>query len=474
MKSGLRTLFALIVFSIITGLAGHVPLAAQLFTEAPEQVRQQSAGYQPYQVFVVNEGSWGNNNATLTVFKPETGEVEQQVFHTYTQRLLGDVANDAQWINEMLYVVVNNSHKIEVIDPVTFESAMTIFIDDEAHGGSPRHILQVSGEKAYVSNLYGDNLSVIDLALGEEIAVIDLGAGSGPEGMVKSGNHVFVALSGMGTGNEVAVVDITGDEVVKRIPVGDNPGQLAVGPAGRIWSVAVGNYGVGPDGSWDPETYETFGELVVIDPDELEVAGRMETGGHPGKLIFLDAQTALLQRDGIRSVDLEQMRLHDEPWLERQMHSFSVDVQSQDPLVYVTIAPDFASAGKVVRYDLSAAAVDSFQAGIGPGPVAFHYHVPTDAGYVAERPSGIQLDQNYPNPFNPATRIRFSLEKGAAVTLEVFDLQGRRVETLASGYHGAGSHTVTVDASGWSSGVYLYRLTSGSHAILNRKMLLVK
>jgi len=88
-----------------------------------------------------------------------------------------------------------------------------------------------------------------------------------------------------------------------------------------------------------------------------------------------------------------------------------------------------------------------------------------------ETPVRFALRQNYPNPFNPVTTIAYSVPNDGAVTLTVFDLLGREVSVLFSGYARAGHHTASFDASHLSSGVYLYRLTNGSFSAA-RKMVL--
>ena len=99
--------------------------------------------------------------------------------------------------------------------------------------------------------------------------------------------------------------------------------------------------------------------------------------------------------------------------------------------------------------------------------------VPTSIDPADELPVSVALAQNYPNPFNPATSIRFELPEAQPVMLEVFDMSGRQIATLASGVHQAGSHEVKFDASDLSSGVYLYRLQTAS-GTLTRKFTLLK
>jgi surface protein len=88
-------------------------------------------------------------------------------------------------------------------------------------------------------------------------------------------------------------------------------------------------------------------------------------------------------------------------------------------------------------------------------------------------PLEVELTQNYPNPFNPSTSIRFALPEAMSVRVEVYDVLGRLVTTLASGRFEAGTHTVSWDAGRLSSGVYLYRLVTPEKAIV-KKMTLIK
>jgi hypothetical protein len=88
-------------------------------------------------------------------------------------------------------------------------------------------------------------------------------------------------------------------------------------------------------------------------------------------------------------------------------------------------------------------------------------------------PNLISLRQNYPNPFNPGTIISFEVPLTSFVSLKVFDLLGREVATLVNEELTPGSYEKPFDGSGLASGVYLYRLQSGSF-MQTKKLLLLR
>ena len=93
---------------------------------------------------------------------------------------------------------------------------------------------------------------------------------------------------------------------------------------------------------------------------------------------------------------------------------------------------------------------------------------------VFEAPTSILLDQNYPNPFNPSTNINFALPTAQNITLKVYDMLGREVATLLNNQRvSAGQQTISFDASGLSSGVYIYQLI-GANTSITKRMTLIK
>jgi YVTN family beta-propeller protein len=87
-------------------------------------------------------------------------------------------------------------------------------------------------------------------------------------------------------------------------------------------------------------------------------------------------------------------------------------------------------------------------------------------------PVEFALEQNYPNPFNPVTTVEFALPETAEVSLEVFDVLGRRVQTLVNGKMDAGYHSVQFNAERLASGIYLYRIQAGAYVKVHRMVLM--
>jgi hypothetical protein len=116
------------------------------------------------------------------------------------------------------------------------------------------------------------------------------------------------------------------------------------------------------------------------------------------------------------------------------------------------------------RSEASNEAAAQIETGVGSdGPA-----VPTEFG----------LDQNYPNPFNPSTSIRFAVPNAAEVAINVYDIRGVQVRTLAQGQFAAGYHTVTWDGRNnagiqVSNGTYMYRLETDAEGF-TKKMIFLK
>ena len=239
------------------------------------------------------------------------------------------------------------------------------------------------------------------------------------------------------------------------------------------------------------------GEITVVEnphPDEIndsEWVGKMVKDGGA----FWGG--AFMHVNRVFEFDEDNHTITMKVWSPRVDVQVLMKVEQQNGVLFYEIAEptttsgeweemtwDMSGAGFVNQWDLITLIFD-FEAGqVGDGSENFTWYfddlqvfageVPTSAEDTeAGVPLAHELHQNYPNPFNPVTNIMFDLPQQADVRLEVFNVMGQRVATLANGMHQAGRHSVAFDASHLSSGVYLYRLQAGSVNII-RKMILLQ
>lgn len=103
----------------------------------------------------------------------------------------------------------------------------------------------------------------------------------------------------------------------------------------------------------------------------------------------------------------------------------------------------------------------------------FQFKTLTSNESSPELPGNFDLFQNYPNPFNPTTNITFQIANAALIKLAIHDVLGRKIDTLFEGRKSKGNHTLTFDASSFTSGIYYYSLTVDGITI-SKKMLLLK
>ena len=145
---------------------------------------------------------------------------------------------------------------------------------------------------------------------------------------------------------------------------------------------------------------------------------------------------------------------------------------------------DMSGAGFDTQWDLITLIFDLQDGQIGDGSADHTWYFDqlnvagvereTSANELDEsKPRGVELAQNYPNPFNPTTTISFSLPEAAHVKLSVYNLLGQQVTVLKNDRVSSGQHNVTFDATGLSSGTYIYRLETDNN-VLSRTLTVVK
>lgn len=205
----------------------------------------------------------------------------------------------------------------------------------------------------------------------------------------------------------------------------------------------------------------TFDEYILFG-DSLSVLGLLDKQGKVTiKINLVNNETEQLE------AVLREYSITKENGLTRSKKSWNVDVSQfneGEKRIELVVSTNL----KEIKAEIETSYSDDFARG-KLQPKDFEELEPVKSEVVVK----YQLSQNYPNPFNPSTQIEYQIPNAGLVQLEVFDILGRKVQTLVNESQEVGTYTVTFDASALSSGVYLYRLTSGSF-ISSKKLFLIK
>ena len=314
-------------------------------------------------VYILNEGGFTKSNSSLSVYVPDSNKVYPDVFNAANNRSLGDVANDIVFFNNKAYIVVNNSHKIEIISTETHKLLGTISVP----GNSPFKIAIFNESKGYFTNLYKGTVTAFNPT---SYAIIkeNIPVGLNPQGITSASGKIFVCNSGYGYDSTVSVIDPTVDSVIATINVGKSPSDIAVDNDGEV---IVLNNGLT---DFSNSSNDTPGSISVINPKSFSVVSTIALPlalfGHPNELAVSNKGYGFtVVNNGILKFDTKSNSIISSQFISRQAYSIAVDNVTER--IYLGDAKDYNSNGKIYVYEKNAALKDSASVGIIPGTIIF-------------------------------------------------------------------------------------------------------
>jgi YVTN family beta-propeller protein len=307
-------------------------------------------------VFVINEGNFQAGNGSLSFYSYTSSQIYNDLFSEANGRPLGDVPNSMVISGNKGFIVINNSGKIEVVDKSTLTSLKTI-----TGLNSPRNMLVLNGEKAYVSSLYSNSLAIINLSNNSVSGSINIGHSS--EALVLSGNKAYVSC--WYGGRNVMVINTATDKIIDSIAVAAEPESMVLDKNNRLWVLC--------NGGWARLNYAN---LMVIntstDVIEKQFVFPSKSLSPTNLSINSTRDSVYFVENGIWRMGIQSSALPAKPFRQsggRQIYKLGVD--PRNGRIFYTDAMDYQQKGYVLQLNSNGFPKDSCKADIIPGSLCF-------------------------------------------------------------------------------------------------------
>lgn len=383
MKSLTRnsTQYILIVFISFLLILQSCKKDSQPLLSEKETIFEPGPGASLMGFYLLNEGNMNMNKASLDFINFRTGEYHRNIYNEINPEItkgLGDVGNDLAIYGSKLYVVVNNSNKVEVLDKFTAKKIGQIDIIN------CRYITFHNG-KAYVSAYLGQvgdpnapngivaEIDTVSLDITRKVEV-----GRQPEELAVVNNQLYVANSGgyspPNYESTVSVIDLQNFKEKKRIEVAPNLHRLKADQYGDLYVTSRGDY------------YEIPSKIYVIDTNTETVKTEFDVAA--SQLVIDDDVAYVYSTEwsyvtGENTIGYHMIDVKDEKVLDRSFITdgsedkitlpYGIGINPETKDVYVTDAKDYVSPGTIHCFNSAGKLKWSATTGDIPAHFAFVY-----------------------------------------------------------------------------------------------------
>jgi YVTN family beta-propeller protein len=326
-------------------------------------------------VFILNQGGFNQNDAGLSFYDPETRNVSTVAMNKPQSdeiEPLGDLGQDLLLYGSKLYISVNGSNYIRVLDVESKRTIKKIAMEDaDKRPLNPRYMAAYDG-KIFVTCWTGNSVVRIDtttLAPNGSVTV-----GSYPEGIAACGYNgkLYVANSGAMTGHTVSVIDIASFQPEAEITVGLNPNLVKATRENFVYVNYLGDYGDTPGG---------FQRINLAANNAVTTLGT-----YPKNDFVWDEWTVYYYdstygTSGPPTISYGTFKINDDSYshpsklIENESllkTPYGIGLDPVGKTLYLADAEDFTNPGKVYVFDAQGKYVHDFSAGIVPSKFAFY------------------------------------------------------------------------------------------------------
>ncbi len=312
-------------------------------------------------MLVLCEGLFQHNNSSVSWIDFNGVTTNNNFFQSRTNRSLGDTGNDMQRYGGKIYVVVNVSSTIEVMNATDFKPIQQIEMQANGQPKQPRS-LAFSNGKVYVTCYDGfvDVIDTISLTVTQRIPV-----GANPEGIAVSNGKLFVANSGglnfPNVDSTVSVIDLTLNAEVARVTVGMNPGGVFAANNGEIYVIARGNYGTVPSRL----------KRLNANTNQLEGSYNFDISG---MCAFDNTSMLIYTSTSVSRFDLSSHTIDLSNFVDlSQVNTlYTVAVNPFNHNIYIADAMGYTNSGYVRKFNASGVSQGSYAVGLNPSKMLFY------------------------------------------------------------------------------------------------------
>ena len=310
-------------------------------------------------VFVINEGGFMHGNGSLSFYSYDSVKIYNDLFLEANGRPLGDTPNSMLIAGEKIYIVVNNSGKIEVVEKESLKSITTI---DRLN--SPSDIAAVSDKKAYITSMYSDDVAILDIENDEISGFINIRRSS--QSIVVHDNRAYIAnefSADWSSGKEIMVVNTETNRVIDSIVVAFEPESMVIDRNNTLWVLC--------NGGW---MREHNAELIAINTTTNEITRRIvfpSKEASPTRLRIDDEGSTLYYLEsGVRKMSITDTEILSATLIDGYFYNLGINPVNGD--IFVTDAVDFNQRGRLMIFDNNGALLSDMLAGIIPSRLYFN------------------------------------------------------------------------------------------------------
>lgn len=395
-------------------------------------------------VLVLNEGGAGSNNAEISLINNQSVVTNNYYKSKNNNAILGDTAQDIKIFGDKIFVVLNISNQIKVINKSDFTLITTI----STNLNNPRYIA-FNGNKAYVTN-WGSGSSTTD----DYVAVFNLNnythetnipVGNGPEKIFSKNNKLYVLLKGgYGLNQFMDVINTTTNTVESQVNVGNSPNSIFE-KDNFLYIMSSG----------DPYSATSFGTLTVYNTTTQSTAS--------STTFPVGVKPSYMDTDGTNIYYMNEASIYKTPIASPSITTSPIAVTPiavntygtaygfnvVNNKIYAADPQGYVAPGKIYTYDLQGSLLNTFTVTSLPNQI-IAYSSASLSTVENTKTSKLSI---YPNPASN----KFFVQGLNSGNVQVYDLNGRMVINTQYSENG-------IDVSTLSKGVYIVKITDKNNS----------